>query len=67
MRRYMCGTKRPDMFVCDMRKRSNLHLASKKEQMVRVEKTRKSDCLTIRLLISCSNILPYVLRGSDEV
>lgn len=37
----MCGTNRPDMFVYDVRKRSNLNLASKKEQMVRVEKMRK--------------------------
>lgn len=55
------------MFVCDTRKGSNLHLASKKEQTVRVKKMRNFDCLTIRLHMSCFKIFPYVLRSSDEI
>lgn len=47
MNRYISATwYRLDMFVCDMRKRSNLNLASEKEQMVREEKMRKCDGLT---------------------
>lgn len=47
MNRYISATwYRLDMFVCDMRKRSNFNLASEKEQMVRVEKMRKCDGLT---------------------
>lgn len=33
MSEYMCGTNRQDMFVYDMRKRSNPNLFSKKEQI----------------------------------
>lgn len=45
MSEYIFGTNIPNIFVCNMRKRSNLDLASKKEQTVRVEKMKKCDCL----------------------
>lgn len=45
MSEYMCGTNIPEVFVCDVRKRSNLNLASEKEQMVGVKKMRKCGCL----------------------